>query len=361
VVLLLAWGAASHSGTLSTYPPQPESRVQPGEVLDTARVALFSGHADQAYRLLMTAQPEMAGDPEWLDLAARVYLALDRPLRMAECLLPAAETRDPEALSRVKAILSRQGPHPPRSFASIPNGKWPGFDRTSLKDVESLAPGPDGSVYLLTREALIHVGADGTRLTVSPLRDGTDLTLDVAGTPIALSAVGVLWGDRLVPLPAGANKPVSVAASPEGSLFVLDRGARRLYRLSAEGALTGSINVPLDEPFRVRLDMAGRIYIADRDTGRVHLYGPDMVPIRILDPAATGHEVRRIDDMMVDFAGDVLLLDGRAHDLLLFGSDGRYLGTTAGRFPRVDAAGWDGLSRLVFVSWREGVLGRAST
>ena len=335
--------------------------MRPGEALDTARVALFSGHADQAYRLLMTAQPEMGNNPQWLDLAARVYLALDRPLRMAECLLPATGAKDSDALNRVRAVLARQGPSPPHTFTSSPNGKWPGFDRSSLKDVESLAPGPDGSVYLLSSESLIRVGADGARLTVTPLHDGADLALDFSGVPIALSAAGVLWGDHLVQLPPGANKPVSVAASPEGSLFVLDRGAKRLYRLNAEGVLTGSINVPLDEPFRVRLDMAGRIYIADRDTGRVHLYGPDMVPIRILDPAATGHEVRRIDDMMVDFAGDVLLLDGRAHDLLLFGSDGRYLGTTAGRFPRVDAAGWDGLSRLVFVSWREGLLGRAST
>ncbi len=306
------------------------------------------------------AQPDLGTTPAFLDLAARVYLALDRPMRMAECYA-AMGAKDPTAADRVRAILARQGNGPSRPFFGGPTARWPGFDREKLKDVVGVAPAPGGGAYLLRGTGLEQVGGDGRTLGIKPMTGGSDLTLDFDGRPVALGEGKVLWGDKFVQLPAGMNRPASAAVSPGGSLFVLDRGARRLLRLEPGGGVAGAISIPLDDPVKVRVDLAGRIYIADRESGRVQVFGPDMVPVKAVNPEAAQHPLRRIEDMAVDFAGDVLVLDGRSRQLLLFSAEGRFLGASAERIPRVDAAGWDGLGTLVYVSAREGTLGRIGT
>ena len=351
---------ATAAPPLTTYPPSPEDRPAAKEALATARVALFAGRTDQAYRLLLTAQPDLGQTPEFLELAARVYLALDRPLRMADCYL-ALSKKDASAAQKVRAVLTRQGGGAPRTFLAGPSSRWPGFDRERLKDVVAVAPGPSGTVFLLRGTGLEHVDSDGRSLGLTAFSGGLDLTVDFEGRPVALGEGKVLWGDRAVPLPASMDKPASAAVSPGGSLFILDRGSRRLLRLDSVGAVSGVTAVPLQDPVKVRVDPAGRIYIADRDTSRVEVFGPDMAPVKSVSPEAAQHAVRRIEDMSVDFAGDVMLLDGKAHQLLLFSPDGRFLGTSADRIPRVDAAGWDGLGVLVYVAEKEGTLGKAGT
>jgi hypothetical protein len=332
----------------------------PAEALATARVALFAGHVDQAYRLLLAAEPDRGQTPEFLDLAARVYLALDRPLRMAECYQEMAGS-DPKATEKVRAILARQGDIPSRPLFSGSVTRWPGFDRDRLEDLVGVAPGPDGTVYLLRTEGLDRVGKDGRSQGVVPLDRAVDLSVDFDGQAVALGQSQVLWGGRVIALPAGMDRPASAAVSPEGSLLVLDRAARRLLRLDPNGTVGGVTTVAMRDPIKVRVDLAGRIYIADRDTGDVHVYGPDMVPLKVLSPEAVQHPVRRLEDMEVGLAGDVLLLDGRSHQLSLFAADGRFLGTSEGRLPRVDAFGWDGLDTLLFASQRAGTLGRVGT
>lgn len=343
--------AALRPAAISTYPPNPEDRPVPREALDTARVALFAGRPDQAYRLLLLAQPELGGKPEWLDLAARVYLALDRPLRQAECYASLGAA-DPRSVARVRAILERQGIRTgPPPFAPGPPA-WPSLDRQRLKAVQRVAPAPDGGAYLLTDEALVRIGPDGVTQSSRPLADPLDLSLDEAGRPVVLTEHQILWGETAVSLPRGMYRPASACASPDGNLLLLDRGSKRLYRITPDGALAGSIVLDLGEPDKVRTDPAGRIYLTDRDSRTVHLYTPDMVAVRVIDPRAAGRPVRRLDDLGVDFAGDVLLLDGSERRLVLINAAGRLVASSEERAGRVDAAGWDGLSNLVVLDRR---------
>jgi hypothetical protein len=351
--------ASLRSGAIATYPPNPEDRPVPREALETARVALFSGRPDQAYRLLLLAQPELGRDPAWLDLAARIYLALDRPLRQAECYADLG-AKSQEPLAKVVAILERQGIRSgPPAFSPAARA-WPNLDRQLLKTVQAVAPAKDGGAYLLAGGALVRIGPDGSTLSSRPLSDPLDLSLDESGRPVVLTEHQLLWGETEVSLPRGMYRPASACASPDGNLLLLDRGSKRLYRITPEGTLGGSIAVALGEPGKVRTDPAGRIYLTDRDSSTVHLFGPDMTPIRVVDPREAGRPVRRLEDLFVDFAGDLLLLDASAHQLVFINSGGRLVAASGERCGRVDAAGWDGLSNLLVLNRREPDLRRVA-
>lgn len=351
--LLLGVAAA---GQISTYPPSPENRPSTADLLPAARLALYSGRAERAYRLVLLAQPEEGSSASWLDLCARVYLALDRPMRMADCLASLGAS-DPRALKMAQAVMQRLGPSPPPAVLTVKPASIPPLDRSVARRVVGIEPAPDGSVYLLTENALIRIDRTGRQLSSTPLARGKDMTLDEEGKVVALGESQILWGDAAVPIPAGLDKPVSVAASPEGSLILLDRGAKRLYRLDRRGKVQGSVALSLRNPAWVRVDMAGRIYIADKSTEAVHVFRADMSPLRDIDPAAEGHPVRRMEGMQVDFAGDVMLLDGRGRRAVLFSGDGRYLSATGGA-TRVSAMGWDGLDSVVVLDEKSGAVGR---
>ncbi len=338
----------------STYPPAPDDRLAPQDALDASKVALFAGRPEQAYRLLLLARPALGDDPAWLDVAARVYLALDRPGLEAQAFLKLAPS-DPSAAARVKALLERTGNGPRLAFQ--PLGRWPVLDKKSLKPVVAVAPGPGGSAYLLTEDALLTLGADGGILKSESLLDARDLTLDASGVPLALGADTVRWGDTVVKLPSTVSRPVSAAPAPDGTFFVLTRGDQRLYRFSRKGTSLGSAAVALGDPARVRVDGAGRIYLADRDTGQVRLYGADMAPVRTVTLAQLSRPLRRLDDLTVDVGGNLLAVDGSSKEALLFTASGQLLAST-GPALRVDAAGWDGLGNLLVLDRREGIFWR---
>lgn len=358
LVVLSTLGQGSEA--ISTYPPSPEDRPLASEVLSTARVALFAGHPDQAYRLLLAAQPRMGRTPEWLDLAARVFLALDRPVREAECFV-ALGPSDPLAAAKVKAILSRQPGAAPNSLFSPVKGAWSALDKRLVKSASAVAPGAGGTLFVLGGSGLLEVGPDGGVRATQPLLDGTDLSLDFEGRPVALGQTHVIWGSQSIPLPKAIAKAASAAASPDGQLLVLDRDAQRLYRLGPQGSVLGSIALSLGDPIKVRADLAGRIYLADRDTGEIHVFSPDMAPLRVLTPVASGRPLRKVADLWVDLAGDVLVLDGSAREVALFSPAGQFLGWSGERVGRVDAAGWDGLNALVVLNRREAYVGRVGT
>lgn len=340
----------------STYPPQPEGRLPAKESMDASRLALFSGRHDQAYRLLLLAEPDMAKNPAWLDLASRVYLALDRPGRVAELFLRMAPT-DPTALAKARATTERLGNGQIRPvFRSL--GRWPLMDRKILKPVLAVAPAGRDGAFLLTEDGLQRLAPDGTFASPKPLPGGRDLTLDFVGAPLALGETGLLWGDALIKLPPGITRPTSAAAAPDGGFFVLERGTPRLHRLSTKGASLGNVAVAAGDPVKVRVDRAGRIYIADRDLGQVKIYGADMSVVRTLTLSVGGKPLRKIEDFIVDFAGNLLVTDAASHETYLFTLSGQLLATAGGESTRVDAAGWDGLGTLLLLDRKEGSLWR---
>jgi len=354
LVLLLAAGSAARSA--STYPPQPDSRLPARESLDASRVALFAGRQDQAYRLLLLAEPDLEKDPAWLDLATRVYLALDRPGRIAEILLKMVPS-DPTATARARAVLERMGNSSVHTTFQA-QGRWPITDRKSLKPILAVAPAGQGGAFLLTENGLQRVAPDGTFASPNPLPGGRDLTLDPAGAPLALGESSVLWDDAAIKLPPGITKPVSAAAAPDGSFFVLERGTPRLNRVSRRGASLGSVDIAAGDPVKVRVDRAGRIYIADRDTGQVKIYGADMSVVRTMTLTAGGKPLRKIDDFTLDLAGNLLVTDAATHEVHLYSGAGQLIATLGGESTRVDAAGWDGLGTLVVLDRKDGSLWR---
>jgi hypothetical protein len=325
------------------------------ESLEASRVALFSGRPDQSYRLLLLAQPDLGGTPEWLDLASRVYLALDRPGRIAEVYLQWGAA-DPSAPSKLRTIVDRLGALSSRQILQ-PAGHWPGLDKRALKPVLYAVPGPDGSAYLLTEDHLIQVAADGATQSTGLLAGACDLSLDFSSVPLALGQEEILWGSAVIRLPQEITRPVSAAAAPDGSVFVLDRGEPRLYRLSRKGVSMGSVGVAVGDPARVRVDRAGRIYLVDRGAGQIRVYGADMTPVRTLGLAFSGRPLRKIEDLAVDVAGNLLVVDGGLRRALLYSGLGQVIAFTP-ETTRVDSAGWDGWNALVILDRKDGVLWR---
>lgn len=322
---------------------------------EAARIALYSGRPEQAYRLVVTAMPHLSKDAAFMALAAKVGIALDRPIQAAGYL--AAAPPSPRTALEIRALLQRGAPGAGPIPVNPSSKTFFAMDRRVLKEVQALLPSPDGGWVVLTRAAVIRVGADGHPGTAVPLPGGRDLCLDGEGRAVALGADHVLWGDDSVPLSKGLVKATSAAASPDGSLILLDGGAKRLYRLDRSGRVSGSVGLLVKDPVKVRLDASGRIYVADENDGTIHVFRGDMSPLRVLDPEASGQKLRKLTDLWVDFAGDVLVLDGREHRLLLFSSAGRFLGATPETL-RVDAAGWDGQDTLAVFDEKTGAAGR---
>lgn len=317
------------------------------EDLRTAEAALFSGKPERAYRILENRAAFEKTDPEALALLARTLLALDRPLDAARVLGRMEAT--PSVRSRIRALLQRNLALDGGVALSETPFPTPGLDPRILKGARAIAPAADGGAFLLGRDALFTLGADGRLLATRPLPDTRDLSLDEDGKPLALAKGLLLWGDRTLTLPPTFGSPSSVAALPEGSAVLLDDGKRRLIKVDGNGNAVGSAGILVPDPFLVRADGAGRLYVADGRGGRIHVLGGDLATLRVLDPKAAGVPLKRLSDFRVDFAGNLLLLDGRAHRLILLSSSGRLLFLSREEGPRISAAGWDGLDRILYV------------
>ena len=284
---------------------------------------------------------------------------MDRPAQAAEALAGLAAS-DPKARERFRALWERQGLGSSRPGMSLLGERVLQLERKAMRDWISALPGPGGQVLVLTEAGLIKISQEGRLEGAGALSGAVDLTLDWKGQPLALGAIQAIWGSQRIDLPKGLDTPASLAASPDGGLILLDAGQKRLYRLDEKGAVLGSAPLSLKDPIRVRLDAAGRVFVADRASGTVHVFTGGLAPWRVIDPEGSGQNVRRIEDMAVDFAGNVLLLDGRAHSATLFSAQGRALATT-GDAVRIDLFGWDGLGELVYVNTKDGYLGRVGT
>jgi hypothetical protein len=185
-----------------------------------------------------------------------------------------------------------------------------------------------------------------------------DLVPGDSGIPLALGETRLFWRDTLLPIPPGISDPISIAETPDGELIILDGREPALYRVDFSGKMTGKRALTLSKPIRVRTDGAGRIYILDKSKKSVHVFSAALGPLKIIDPKLQEISIRRPDNLFVDFAGNMLILDGRGREVFLFSSDGRFLGSSNKDSARIDAAGWDGFFSLVFADHRDGYVGR---
>lgn len=354
VALALALAAAPASRALDTYPPAPGRAPSPQEAEGRAREALFGGRPEAALRILLAAGPEGQSEPSRLRLSAMAYLALERPMRALEEL--ARGGREEKAMAAL--LLARQAPEAtPAAFR--PSGQsWPGLAREALRDARKVFPAEDGTLWLMGKDRLWQVSGEGRTLLTVSLAGAQDLCADGGGGPLALGSKQVFWRGQNLLLPPDLARPISAAETPDGRLLILDGKGAALVRLNSDGRVDRRSVFPLDDPVRVRADAAGRVYILDGATRCVYIYSAGLDPLRILDPEARGYPLRKASDLFVDFAGDMLLLDGRDDAAALFSAQGRFLGASRPEEVRMDAVGWDGASSLLHLDRREGRVGR---
>lgn|GEM_PF-1441316 len=344
---------------VSTFPPEPGTESGAASMLGAAEVALYSGKPERAYRLLKTAMGTKKADERTLELEAAIYVGMDMPLRAADCYSRLHGNRT--ASTRLRAIIQRQGPEgtaPKVDFKAVGKGRIL-LARKFLKHVTGVSFAPEGGTFLLTREAFSLIDGKGLVKTTKPMDEARDLSLDSARVPIVLTKDRIIWGEKVIPLPAGVKDPSSIAAAPDGTLVLLDSDLHKLYRIDDKGTPLGAASLLIDKPAKVRMDGAGRIYVGDADSRSVHVFGADLSPLRSITPSGDAR-LRRLDDFKVDFSGNLLVLDGRAHSLSLFSSKGLFLGRFGGGGVRIDAFGWDGLFTVVIVSRKAGYIGRVT-
>jgi hypothetical protein len=340
----------------STYPPAPGQAMTASGAEADGRKSLFEGRAEEALRLLLAAEPERGGEPAHARLTGLTFLALERPARAIEALAGGGE----EERAMAALLLRRQAPDAaPAAFKSAPS-PWPGISREILKekDPRALLPSPDGTLWLMSKDRLAHLSPGGGTLATVSLPGARDLVSDGEGGPIALGSKQVFWRGKVLLLPPELDKPLSAAESPDGRLFLLDGRGPTLVHLSSSGKVEGRSVFPLGDPVRVRVDGVGRVYLLDAATRCVFVYSAALSPLRILDPEARGFKLRKASDLFVDFAGDMLLLDGREDAAALFSAQGRFLGASRREETRMDALGWDGAGSLIYLDRREDSVGK---
>jgi len=176
-------------------------------------------------------------------------------------------------------------------------------------DLQGIAVGPDGSVYL--------ADTAGSRV----LRvDGDGKVTNHAGKP----GFYEFEGDGGRAADASLHGPTGLAVDPAGNLYIVDHGNNRVRKVDQEGTITtvvgsgavgtdaGSFSgdggpatkATLREPIGIAVDRSGGLYVADRDNYRVRgvATGPNG-SVYISDEEA--HRILKVDasGTLTTFAG----------------------------------------------------------
>ncbi len=120
--------------------------------------------------------------------------------------------------------------------------------------------------------------------------------------------------------PGQFDDPQGVAFMPDGGFLVTDTGNKRLQLFDAGGKYIAAIpsgdSTPLVKPRRAVADKDGSVYVADPGAGRVFVFGSDGVLVRAIVPA--GATKFRPTDIDVDPAGAIYVTDAATASLFVF-------------------------------------------
>lgn len=98
--------------------------------------------------------------------------------------------------------------------------------------------------------------------------------------PLGARKIAVLIGPGGVQ-PTALADARSIAVDPQGSIYVVEAGAKRITRLSPEGQIlsrwggTGDGNGQFSEPVAVAIDPAGRVHVLDAERANVQVFSTD--------------------------------------------------------------------------------------
>jgi len=339
-------------GEVPLFPPPPGQRLATQQALAAGRSALVAGNPEAAYRYALMARAEMEAEEEWNRLTATILIALDRPTEAIRYLARVEGERE-----RVELLLGRRAGSGPAASLLPLNQRWPRLSKDGLKEVEAVIPARDGTLWLMVEDRLVQVSARGEQMGFTTLQGASDLTLDVDGDILAVGSSHMFRKGRIVRLPAGIRRGVSITETLQGRMIVLDE-TPALHRIDPEGKVEGRRTLSLSRPLRVRADGSGRLFLVDRSKDTVEVFSAALVPLRTVDLSDMEVSFRRPENLYVDFAGNFLIHDGSRREIHVFTAQGTRLASSRKENVRIDAVGWDGLHGLLFLDRKNGYVGR---
>ncbi|OIO56315.1 MAG: hypothetical protein COX57_11165 [Alphaproteobacteria bacterium CG_4_10_14_0_2_um_filter_63_37] len=183
--------------------------------------------------------------------------------------------------------------------------------------------------------------------------------------PDADSPIGMIDPDlnKLIPLRIKGgelDKPVDLAFSPLGLLWVIDQGADAVVILDTGGRITQRIEGTLDNPSSIVFDAQGNAFVTDSGNERIVVFNPQGVQLRAVTPSGRRYSLDQPVSVAILDNGSVAILDPGDERIVLVDNFGgtSQLGGDAFEFPgavaiasltdrRLVVAQEDGVVRIV--------------
>jgi len=161
----------------------------------------------------------------------------------------------------------------------------------------------------LDRIAAAHRDALGN-WTVLSRRSAEVLRFDRTGRPVETLRVPLMV------------QPVDLVVAKDGSIHVLDAGARSsppsVLRFAADGRFEEAFRADWRRPTAIDVDAFGNRYVLDAGALQILVYGPAAAPLATLGPVLPGgQELRAPEDIAVDGQGRVFVADSRLGAVLV--------------------------------------------
>lgn len=140
--------------------------------------------------------------------------------------------------------------------------------------------------------------------------------------------------------PVSLVRPVSVASSTDGTIYVADPGVRSVHRFDIRHARHDLIgragDLPLESPIGLSLGGDDRLYVTDSALKKVFVLGRGS---DVAVPLQTNHQLEQPTGIAVDQQGKrVFVVDTARHEVVAFSMNGTLLfkfggrGSSSGRF-----------------------------
>ncbi len=175
--------------------------------------------------------------------------------------------------------------------------------------------------FAVRGESLIGVAAIGDRLFVTDSAGPAVIALDLKGHE--------LWrrGAR-----DGFERPTGIAATPEGTLLVVDTLRHRIVPVTTDGQVgesfgsQGTAPGQFNYPTNIAVDARGTIYVTDTMNFRVQILGPHGRPLGSFGRLGDGSgDFNKAKGVALDSEGHIYVVEG-LHDVVqIFDQRGTYL------------------------------------